>query len=119
MSKRIQIGNQGETMAVNFLKEKGYQIVETKWRHRRAEIDIIAKDGSILVFVEVRTRSYDFFGKPESSITTRKERLIADAAFAYMEAIGYEWEIRFDVIGILWETHDRITIEHFEDAFLP
>ena len=115
----METGKKGEDLAVKFLKEKGYEILETNWRFRRSEVDIIAKDGAILVFVEVKTRSYDYFGKPESFVSTRKKVLLQDAASAYMRKINHTWEIRFDIIGILMQNPTNIEINHFEDAFFP
>ena len=119
MTTHLKTGQQGEALALDFLKKKGYDILATNWRYRRAEIDIIAKDGSILVFVEVKTRSYDFFGKPESFVNDRKKKLLIDAGTAYMREIRHDWEIRFDIVGILLAPSKPIRIEHFEDAFFP
>lgn len=111
------IGDKGEAIAVDFLDRKGYQILETNWRFSRAEIDIIAFDGEILVFVEVKTRSYDYYGKPEEFVTLKKEKLMADAATVYMDKINHDWEIRFDIISILLPKNKTPIIEHFKDAF--
>lgn len=119
MAKHLETGKKGENLAVAFLKKKGYEILETNWRFRRSEVDIIAKDKKILVFVEVKTRSYDYFGKPESFVSARKKVLLQDAASAYMRAINHTWEIRFDIIGILLHSPQHIDIKHFEDAFFP
>ncbi|MEM6316175.1 MAG: YraN family protein [Bacteroidota bacterium] len=119
MAKHLETGKKGEALAVDFLKEKGYEIVETNWRFRRSEVDIIAKDGKILVFVEVKTRSYDYFGKPESFVSARKKTLLQDAASAYTHQVKHTWEIRFDIIGILLRSEADIEISHFEDAFFP
>lgn len=119
MAKHLEIGKKGEQLAVEFLKNKGYTILETNWRFRRSEVDIIAKDKEILVFIEVKTRSYDYFGKPESFVSKRKKILLQDAASAYMVKINHSWEIRFDIIGILMPTPKKISIKHFEDAFFP
>ncbi len=116
MSKNIETGNRGESMAKDFLLKKGYQILETNWRFSRAEIDIIAMNGQILVFIEVKTRSTDFFGEPELAVDEHKRRLMSDAASAYMEQINHEWEIRFDIISIVLKNTDP-EIVHFEDAF--
>lgn len=115
----MEIGKKGEALAVQFLEEKGYEILATNWRFRRSEVDIIAKDGPILVFVEVKTRSYDYFGEPASFISARKKVLLQDAAAAYMHQINHTWEIRFDIIGILLPTNKDVTIQHYEDAFFP
>ncbi len=119
MAKHLETGRYGEALAVAFLKKKGFRILETNWRFSKAEIDIIAKEKEVLVFVEVKTRSSDFFGKPEDFITKRKEQLIADAASIYMKKIGHDWEIRFDIISILLKNQKDYSIEHFEDAFFP
>jgi putative endonuclease len=116
MSKNIELGNQGERIAKDYLVKKDYQILETNWRFSRAEVDLIAMDGQVLVFVEVKTRSSALFGEPELAVNQHKQQLMVDAANAYMEQINHEWEVRFDIISILLqeETHN---IKHFEDAF--
>ncbi len=119
MAKHLEIGKKGEDLAVKFLKDKGYDILETNWRFRKAEIDIIANDGKILVFVEVKTRSSDYFGAPASFVSARKKKLLQDAATAYMRKVNHTWEIRFDIIGILVPKTKVIEINHFEDAFFP
>jgi putative endonuclease len=111
------IGKKGETLAKSFLEEKGYEILETNWRYRRAEVDIIAMDGQVMVFVEVKTRSDDTLSQPEESITAQKELLMADAASAYMEKSGHDWEIRFDFISIVLQSDQHYNLEHFKDAF--
>lgn len=116
MSAHIELGNRGESLAEKYLLESGYQILERNWRFSRAEVDIIAKDAEILVFVEVKTRSSDAFGKPEESVTPKKEALLKDAASVYMEQISHDWEIRFDIISILVNGEGH-SIEHFKDAF--
>ncbi|MDX1940811.1 MAG: YraN family protein [Saprospiraceae bacterium] len=119
MARHNDTGKAGEQIAKTFLESKGYRILEANWRYRKAEIDLIAKDGETLIFTEVKTRSTDLFGKPEEAITPRKERLLADAASAYMEQIGHDWTIRFDVISIIYYNEQHYQIEHFQDAFFP
>jgi putative endonuclease len=119
MSKHLELGKKGEEIAMKFLQKKGHEILESNWRHRRSEIDIITKKDGILIFVEVKTRSDDYFGRPESFVTDRKRALMVDAANVYMEQIGHEWEIRFDVIGIIYHNQAHQTIDHFKDAFFP
>ncbi len=119
LAKHLDIGNIGEALARTFLEQKGWQVLESNWRWRRAEIDLIAKDGDTLVFIEVKTRSTDLFGKPEEAVTLRKERLLADAASVYMEQIGHDWAVRFDVISIIYRNEQHYEIEHFQDAFFP
>ena len=116
MATHLELGNRGESLAEKYLFETGHQILERNWRFSRAEVDLIVKDGEILVFVEVKTRSSEFFGKPEESVSPKKEALLKDAAAVYMEQIDHQWEIRFDIISILIKS-DGYSIEHFKDAF--
>ncbi|MBK7806541.1 MAG: YraN family protein [Saprospiraceae bacterium] len=119
MARQQTIGNLGEEKATLFLQEIGYKILERNWRFSKAEIDIIAKDGEVLVFVEVKSKSYTFFGAPEESVSAYKENLIIDAAHQYMIKIGHDWEIRFDIISIVFDKNKDASITHFKDAFFP
>lgn len=119
MAHHNEIGAKGEQIARAMLEEKGYQVLEQNWRFSRAEVDLIAKDGEILVFIEVKTRSSDYFGQPEEFVTPTKEAFMAQAASVYMDQIGHDWEIRFDIIGILYRNKDSFSIKHIEDAFFP
>lgn len=111
------IGKRGEELAKAYLLENGYEVLETNWRYRRAEVDIIAMDGQAMVFLEVKTRSSEKFGQPEEFITTQKELFLSDAASAYMEKSGHDWEIRFDFISIIIQSDQHHILEHFKDAF--
>lgn len=117
MYRNKEIGSKGENLATDFLISKGYTILERNWRFKKAEIDIIAKDTNVLIFIEVKTRSYSFYGEPESFVDKRKKKFIADAASQYMQQINYDWAIRFDIIGILLKKDKAPIISHFKDAF--
>ena len=117
MAIQQDIGNKGEALAIDFLEHKGYTILASNWRFKRAEVDIIAQEGSTIVFVEVKTRSYDHFGPADLAINAKKEGLITSAAHAYIDQHKYEGAIRFDVISILLQEHKMAKIEHLEDAF--
>ncbi len=119
MAAHNELGNRGEVLAQAFLRDKNYQILETNWRFSRAEIDIIAKHNEVLVFVEVKTRSYETFGEPEAFVSEQKEGLMLDAAQVYMLQINHDWEIRFDIIGITLRKGYPPKIRHYEDAFFP
>ena len=119
MANHLETGKHGEEIAVGHLRQQGFEILETNWRHRRLEVDIIAKDGSVLVFVEVKTRSYDYFGRPEEFVTPAKERRLATAAAAYMEQSGHDWAMRFDVVSVLRDKKGEFKVEHIRDAFFP
>lgn len=118
MAELHETGKKGEQLACKLLKSKGYEILETNWRFSHAEIDIIVKKDDVLIFVEVKTRSSEFFGQPEEFIDAKKEKLIADAASEYMKKVNHEWECRFDFISIIL-TGPSYQIKHIEDAFFP
>ncbi len=117
MTKKQDLGRKGEDFATHYLENKGYIIQERNWRYSKAEIDIICKLDEVLIFVEVKTKSYDYYGKPEESVSAFKEKLVIDAANRYMEMTGHDWEIRFDIISLLANKEDEFKLEHFEDAF--
>ncbi|HLF64779.1 MAG TPA: YraN family protein [Saprospiraceae bacterium] len=119
MAIQQDIGSLGEQYAVKLLETKGYRILEQNWRWRRAEIDIIAWDGEILVFVEVKTRSYIQHGRPEAAITKAKMQLLSQAAGAYMRKVNHEWEVRFDSIAVQVFRDGTYAIEHYEDIYFP
>jgi len=117
MAKHNELGILGEVMAVDFLQQHGYQILERNWRYLKAEIDIIAqKEKGILVIVEVKTRSNSFIGNPEEFVTPKKIKLLVKAADQYVILSGLDVEVRFDIIAIVKNSkYERI--EHLEDAF--
>ena len=116
----LEKGKQGEDIAAAFLQKKGWRIAERNWRGNRGEIDIIAWDpDNILVFVEVKTRANESFGGPEGAITARKQKRLAHTAGLYMESIGYDWEIRFDVMAVIIRHGRLLDLRHVEDAFFP
>ena len=118
MTKNRSIGNKGEEMAANFLIQKGYTILERNWRSGLAEIDIIAQDMGFIVFIEVKIRSTDAFGLPESFVNPHKEKMMCDASAVYMGSHQIESPFRFDIIGILLKKK-AIDIKHIRDAFFP
>lgn len=118
MISKTEIGQIAEDFAVEYLYSQGYEIREYNWRFKRAEIDIICYSENMLIFVEVKSRSSIEFGNPETAISAYKEDLILDAAQRYMDSIGYNWEIRFDVISVLFSKEYKLKkITHFKDAF--
>ncbi len=103
-----------EDAAEKFLTEKGFEILERNYRHRAAEIDMIAlQDNRLLVFVEVKHRSNNAFGEPETFVTEPQQERIMNAADDYIHAINWKGDIRFDIISV----EERNEIRHFEDAF--
>lgn len=119
MAQHIKTGQQGEALALEYITNKGYEVLATNWRYRRSEVDIIAMDQKTLVFIEVKTRSSDYFGKPELAVTNRKKQLLIDAGTAYMQEILHTWEVRFDIIAIVLRSENDVEIQHYMDAFFP
>ena len=118
MAKHIETGKKGEDIAVSFLVSKGYEILETNWRSGHKEIDIIALDNDMLVIVEVKTRSTDYFGYPEEAVNKKKQQLLINAANAYVFKHDLSNEIRYDIISIILKDNE-VKIDHIEDAFFP
>lgn len=119
MESNTSKGNFGEQLAQKHLKEKGYMILDTNWRAGRNEIDIIAKFGEHLCFVEVKLRENTWAGAPFSFVGKQKQRSIIRAADRYIRSkdLG-DLQIRFDIVSIIHNSK-YTEIEHLEDAFYP
>lgn len=115
MSDKAKTGKEGEQQATDYLQGKGYEILVRNYRFKHAEIDLIVKKGSFIVFVEVKTRSYSFFGEPEAFVDSKKAATVIRAAENYTYENKYEGNIRFDIVSI--KTGKNPEIVHFEDAF--
>ncbi len=100
-STRAQ-GAAGELAAAEFLKQNGYEILERNYYYDHGEIDIVAKEGAALVFVEVKSRRSSAFGLPEESVTPKKQALIRRTAEGYVTERGItDTDCRFDVVSVL------------------
>lgn len=118
MAEHNKTGNKGETLAREHLESKGYEILETNWRFQRAEIDIIAKHSNMLIIAEVKARSSEFWGEPETFVSRKKQGLIVKAANAFIAERNIDLETRFDVIAVLISPKGH-QLKHIEDAFYP
>ena len=116
MSDKIKKGKEGESLAADFLKEKGFEIVERNYRHKQSEIDLIVKKNNWLIFVEVKMRSSDAFGYPEHFVDYKKAKNIVNGAEEYTYRKDWQGNVRFDIVSIL-EQRGRKEIVHIEDAF--
>jgi len=105
-------GEIGEAIASRFLRKNGYKIIEQNYRSELGEIDIIARDGDVLAFVEVKARRTDKYGGPKWAVTPRKQRKISMVALGYLKMTEQmETEARFDVVAIrLRSNHPDIEI---------
>lgn len=118
MAEHNQLGITGEKIAINFLQNLGYQVIESNWREKKFEIDIIAIDKNEMVFIEVKTRSSSVFGEPEEAVTLKKQKHLIEGADYYMNEKEIDLECRFDVISIIHHKNQN-TINHFKNAFYP
>lgn len=115
LNNKRKTGKEYEDLAVNYLKSKGFFIIEKNYQVRQAEIDIIARDKETIVFVEVKYRSSSTSGHPLEAVNANKQKRICKAALFYMnhnKVSPDNTSIRFDVIGILGNE-----ITHVENAF--
>jgi putative endonuclease len=115
LGKNKEIGNKGESIAVEYLIKTGYRILKTNYRRGRFEIDIIGSKEDVLVFFEVKTRKNEVFGLPEDAIDDKKISRILDCANEYILETQWLKRIRFDIISITLSP--RIRINHIRDAF--
>ena len=110
------LGKDGEALAVSFCKKKGYRVLEKNYRTAFGEIDIIARDGDVIVFIEVKTRTDDTFGYPFEAVDARKREKIRKVALCFMKKFKQEVPARFDVFSISIAGGEK-QIEHIKDAF--
>lgn len=121
--RRRALGRQGEDLAAAYLGQRGYDIVTRNWRTRSGELDIVARDGDWLVFVEVRTRrigrgtSVPALGSPEESVTPRKQLQLVALADAYLFELPWGGPWRIDVIALELRADGSVArLNHLRDA---
>ncbi len=108
------LGQEGERLAANYLAKKGYRIIERNYRYHRNEIDIIARHGRTLCFVEVKTRLSSAKGHPAEAVTLQKQHEIIKAARAYLAfSTDGECDCRFDVIAVRVQSMEEKQISSF------
>jgi len=119
-ARHLQSGRWGERQAARFLKMKRYTMLGERVRvGKRDEIDIVARHGSVLVFVEVKTRRNEQYGRPFDAVNRHKRKCLSRAAVGYLRKRKLKPDyIRFDVIEVIGEPGDRSPeIRHIENAF--
>jgi putative endonuclease len=118
MSRAHALGQSGEEAALEYLRRKKYEILERGFRFHRGEIDVIARDGETLVFIEVKTRQKWEHGLPEESVTPAKQRQIRRIAEAYLALNGLpDIPCRFDILSLYFRETKGYLIRHLFDAF--
>ena len=115
---RLILGDRGERIAARHLRGLGYRVIGRNYRCPMGEIDIIARDGDTVVFVEVKTRSGREFGEPEEAVGPRKRRKLRDVALCYIKSRRAPMPaVRFDVVSIVTTGWWRSEVRHIKDAF--
>jgi putative endonuclease len=116
----LATGRRGEDLAQRYLQQRGYTVVARNYRTRSgdAEVDLIARDGEALVFVEVKSRHSSEFGAPDRAVDREKWRHIVRAAREYTRRADFPWNrVRFDLVNVI--LGEPPAIEHRQDAFNP
>jgi len=109
------LGREGEELAAEFLRKKGYEILQKNYGRKSGELDIVAVRKNHLAFVEVKARGYEAYGGPLLAVTKSKQNKIVDAAALYIKEKRPKFDtLTFDVITVL-----DGKIEHIENAFTP
>ena len=116
MAEHNELGKFGEELAIEFLQQNGYEILETNWTFQKAEIDIIAQKENTLAVVEVKTRSSIEFGLPQDFVKPKKIQLLVKAINEYVISNDLDVEVRFDIVSIYKEDKEY-KLEHIDDAF--
>lgn len=115
---RARVGERGETLAAEFLQRAGWAIVARNFRAGHKEVDLVARRGEVVAFIEVKTRSGLAFGHPLEAITASKQHEIETVANAWIERFGRPDEAyRFDAVAILISPGSEPEIQHVEDAW--
>ncbi len=106
------LGKRGEEMARLFLERQGLKVLETNWRFKHLELDLIGMDGKVLVFVEVKLRGKGEFVEIHKLLSKEKKQRLSRAAQAYLRISGFEGEIRFDLVTFI-----ENKVNYIRDAF--
>ena len=118
MATHNDTGKWGEDLAAKYLEEKGYTIVERDWKSGRRDIDIIALDDDVVVFVEVKTRRNRLYGEPEDAIDYYKLQNLQQAISHYVKFRNIRQDIRFDIISVVGTIGSEPDIQHIQNVAL-
>jgi putative endonuclease len=118
MAAHNDTGKWGEDLAVAYLEKKGYTIVERDWKSGRRDIDIIALDDDVVVFVEVKTRRNRLYGEPEDAIDYYKLQNLQQAISHYVKFRNIRQDIRFDIISVVGTIGSEPDIQDVQNVAL-
>jgi putative endonuclease len=115
------LGNEGERLAARYLRRQGFTILARRYRTSLGEIDLVARDGKSIVFVEVKTRRSEAAGQPHEAVDLHKQGQLTRLALAFLKRFRLlEQPARFDVVSIVWESAAcPPKIIHYRNAFEP
>ena len=116
MADHNDFGKIGEDIAVDYLIEKGYEVLCRNFRYLKAEIDIIARFQDQIIIIEVKARKNVYFGNPEEAVNEKKRKLLIQAADYYLNKESLTEDIRFDIISVI-NKNKVYEIIHIENAF--
>lgn len=118
MRAKDAVGAYGERVAVRWLEDEGYVVLDRNWRCRAGELDVVAIRNGVVVFVEVKCRRTDAFGVPAAGVTPLKAERVRAAAAAWLAAHGFgDADVRFDVVSVLRPPAGAAVVEHVPGAF--
>ena len=118
MAEHNDLGVIGEKLAQNFLLKNAYEILDVNWHYGHKEIDIVALNNQTLHVIEVKTRYQDYIQQPQTAVNYKKQKMLIEAANAYLFKNKINLPVQFDIISIV--TNPRFKkFEHIQDAFYP
>jgi putative endonuclease len=118
MATSHDLGQKGEELAAEFLKDAGYRILYRNWKWGKNEIDIVAELKGTIIFAEVKTRNGDCIEPPANAVTRGKQKSIIIAAEGYIRCFNINKESRFDILTVI-RKNESFEVEHIIDAFYP
>lgn len=118
MALHIDLGKRGESLARDYLRQKGFVILHSNWKYERNEIDLITTKENTLHFVEVKTRKSTAFGYPEESVTRQKFARLQKAATHFLGKNPQWQQVRYDILSIFIDSNDNPAYFYIEDVYL-
>ena len=119
MAEHNDLGKWGEDVALAYLLDQGYRLLDRNWHQGHRDLDLIMQQDDTLVIVEVRTRRNNLFMDPEQTVDALKMLSLSKVANAYIRLHRISLNIRFDIVAITGTPSSDFTINHIEDAFYP
>ncbi len=118
MAEHNELGIVGEELAQRYLLSNAFEILDVNWHFGHKEIDIVARNNKTIHIIEVKTRRQDYVDTPQSAVNYSKQKMLIEAANAYLYKNNIDLPVQFDIISIVQNPHFK-KFEHIEDAFYP